>query len=114
MKHSEIAKSRSIVIVIDDDPAVRNSLKFSLELEGFAVREFGTGNDLLKSSDSLVCDCLVVDQNMPGLNGIDLIADLRSRNIWAPAILITTHPSADLKMRAAQRGIPIVEKPLLG
>jgi two-component system, LuxR family, response regulator FixJ len=114
MQLGEIADSRSVVIVVDDDLAVRNSLRFSLELEGFAVRDFGTGHDLLKCSDSLTCACLVVDQNMPGINGIDLIADLRSRAVSAPAILMTTHPSADLRTRAARRGIPIVEKPLLG
>ncbi len=57
---------------------------------------------------------MVVDQNMPGLSGIELITKLRAHDISAPAILITTHPDRSLKSRAAQANVPIVEKPLLG
>jgi FixJ family two-component response regulator len=104
----------AIVIVVDDDRAVRNSLKFSLEIEGFSVRTYACGGDLLSASTPLTCACLVVDQNMPGMTGLELIARLRDRHISAPAILITTHPSAALAARAACANIRIVEKPLLG
>jgi FixJ family two-component response regulator len=103
-----------VVIVIDDDLAVRNSLKFSLEIEGFTVRSYATAADLLSIGDLALCSCLVVDQNMPGMNGLDLIATLRARQLAAPAILITSHPSPSLRERAQAAGIPIVEKPLLG
>jgi len=103
-----------VVIVIDDDLAVRNSLKFSLEIEGLAVRSYATGSELLSAGDLALCNCLVVDQNMPGMNGLDLIALLRARHLAAPAILITSHPSPSLRERAHKAGIPIVEKPLLG
>jgi FixJ family two-component response regulator len=104
-----------IVIVIDDDLAVRNSLKFSLEVEGFTVRSYATGAELLDVGDDLAgCSCLVVDQNMPGMSGLDLIALLRARQPAAPAILITSHPSLSLRERARAAGVPIVEKPLLG
>ena len=103
-----------VVIVIDDDPAVRHSLKFSLEIEGFTVRSYATGPELLSDGDLALCSCLIVDQNMPGMSGLDLIALLRARHVSAPAILITTHPSLWLRERAQKAGIPIVEKPLLG
>jgi two-component system, LuxR family, response regulator FixJ len=103
-----------VVIVIDDDLAVRNSLKFSLEIEGFTVRSYATGAELLGAGDLALCNCLVVDQNMPGMNGLDLIARLRARQLAAPAILITSHPSLSLRERAQAAGVPIVEKPLLG
>jgi FixJ family two-component response regulator len=104
-----------VVIVIDDDLAVRNSLKFSLEVEGFTVRSYATGAELLDVGDDLArCSCLVVDQNMPGMSGLDLIALLRARQLAAPAILITSHPSLSLRERAGAAGVPIVEKPLLG
>jgi two-component system, LuxR family, response regulator FixJ len=105
---------RTIVIVIDDDGAVRNSLKFSLELEGFAVRAYGCAGDLLDSPQSPACACFVIDQNMPGMNGLDLIAKLRERRISTPAILITTHPNAAVVERARRAAVPIIEKPLLG
>jgi FixJ family two-component response regulator len=50
---------------------------------------------------------------MPGMNGLDLISELRARRIDTPAILITSHPNQTLRDRAAVAGIPIVEKPLL-
>jgi two-component system, LuxR family, response regulator FixJ len=103
-----------VVIVIDDDLAVRNSLKFSLEIEGLTVRGYATGAELLSAGDLALCNCLVVDQNMPGMNGLDLIALVRARKIAAPAILITSHPSPSLRDRAQKAGVPIVEKPLLG
>jgi FixJ family two-component response regulator len=64
-----------VVIVVDDDCGVRNSLKFSLKVEGFAVRAYGCAGDLLDSLDPLECHCLVIDQNMPGMKGLDLIAN---------------------------------------
>jgi two-component system response regulator FixJ len=103
-----------VVIIIDDDLAVRNSLKFSLEIEGLTVRSYATGVGLLSAGDLALCNCLVVDQNMPGMNGLDLIALLRARHFAAPAILITSHPSPSLRERAHKAGVPIVEKPLLG
>src|SRR5262245_64400380 len=80
-----------VVIIIDDDLAVRNSLKFSLEIEGLTVRGYATGAELLSADDLALCGCLVVDQNMPGINGLDLIALLRARHFAVPAILITRH-----------------------
>jgi two-component system, LuxR family, response regulator FixJ len=106
--------SRGTVVVVDDDPAVCNSLKFSLEIEGLTVRSYATGAELLRADDLALCSCLVVDQNMPGINGLDLIGLLRARHIVAPAILITSHPSPSLRERARTAGVPIVEKPLLG
>jgi two-component system, LuxR family, response regulator FixJ len=103
-----------VVIIIDDDLAVRNSLKFSLEIEGLTVRSYATGSELLSVGDLDLCSCLVVDQNMPGMNGLDLIGLLRARHFVAPAILITSHPSPSLRERARTAGVPIVEKPLLG
>jgi FixJ family two-component response regulator len=106
--------SDPVVIVVDDDLAVRNSLTFSLEIEGFTVRGYATGDELLEAGDLASCNCLVVDQKMPGLSGLDLIAKLRDRHIATPAILITSNPSLSLRQRAEKAAVPIVEKPLLG
>jgi two-component system, LuxR family, response regulator FixJ len=103
-----------VVAVVDDDPAVRNSLKFSLELEGFRVRIYGGAAELLRAADLSTCDCFVVDQKMPNMNGLDLIAKLRGRRVAAPAILIISEPSVALSARAAKLDVPIVEKPFLG
>jgi two-component system, LuxR family, response regulator FixJ len=103
-----------IVAVVDDDPAVSNSLKFSLELEGFRVRTYGGGWALLRAGDLDGCHCFVIDQKMPGLSGLETIAKLRDLGFAAPAILIISQPSVALSARAAAANVAIVEKPFLG
>ena len=98
---------------MDDDEAVCDSLRFSLVIEGYAVRVFSSAQQLLAETSIPAGDCFVVDQNMPGMSGLDLISNLRARNLVAPAILITSHPNSALRERAAAAGVPIVEKPLL-
>ncbi len=110
----EAAAKRPIVAVVDDDPAVCSSLKFSLELEGFAVRPYLSAVEVLGAGDLDACDCFVIDQRMPGMNGMELIDALRHRHLLTPAILIISHPNAAVSARAARAAIPIVEKPLLG
>ena len=79
------------VLIIEDDPAVRSSLKFALEVEGFLARAYQTGAELLKDTDIPEDGCLIVDYKLPDMNGLDLIVELRRRKIDLPAILITTH-----------------------
>jgi two-component system, LuxR family, response regulator FixJ len=105
---------RPIVAVVDDDPAVCGSLKFALELEGFAVRTYHSGAELLHADDLKDCNCFVIDQRMPGMTGMELVDTLRGQQVSTPAILIISHPSAALNARAEKAAIPIVEKPLLG
>lgn len=101
------------VIVVDDDTAVRDSLKFALELEGMNVRAYGGGAELLADADALSRGCLVVDYSMPAMNGLELVRRLRSRKVALPAILITGKADEDLRHRAARAGFRLVlEKPL--
>jgi two-component system, LuxR family, response regulator FixJ len=104
---------RPLIAVVDDDPAVCNSLKFSLELEGFAVRTYRSGAELLQAGNIGDCECFVVDQRMPGMSGLDLIASLRQHEIAAPAILVVSQSNDALHARAAKAAVPIVEKPFL-
>jgi len=101
------------VLIIEDDPAVRSSLKFALEVEGFIARAYQPGVELLNDTDIPEHGCLVVDYKLPDMNGLDLIVELRRRKMDLPAILITTHPSAAVRDRAARAGVPLIEKPLL-
>lgn len=101
------------VVVVDDDPAVCSSLKFSLELEGFSVRAYGSAAEFLKVGPA-GADCLVIDQRMPVMTGMELIGILRGQNIPTPTVLIVSQPNAAVTARAAKAGVPIVEKPFLG
>jgi two-component system, LuxR family, response regulator FixJ len=107
------APGQSVVLVIDDDYAVRNSLKFALEIEGFSVQVYPTGTALLAEGDMPESGCLVADYHLPGMNGLDLIQLLRERNVELPAILITSHPTAAIRSRAVLAGVRLIEKPLL-
>ena len=102
------------VLVVDDDPAVCNSLKFSLELEGFEVRTFCAAADLLSATDLPRSGCLVIDYHMPSINGLELHRRLREQGNTMPAILTTTAPDPALRRRASALGVSLVEKPLLG
>jgi two-component system, LuxR family, response regulator FixJ len=114
MQEAEIAARRPIVAVVDDDPAVSISLKFALELEGFAVRIFGSGAEFLEAGNADECDCVVVDHKMPDMSGLELIEKLHDREVLTPAILLVSNPNAAVSARAARGAIPVVEKPLFG
>jgi len=115
MKNQDaLSNSGLAVIVISDDLAVRNSLKFWLEIEGLAVRSYVSGADLLSAGDLARCDCYVVDQKTSATSALNLIAQLRDRRLTAPAILIASHPSLTLRQQAEKAEVPIVEKPLVG
>ena len=102
------------VAIVDDDAAVRCSLKFALEVEGFAVHAYGQGDELFGDADLADCACFIIDQKLPGTTGLDLVTALRALRIAAPVILITSAPPPAVQERAARAGVPIVEKPLLG
>jgi two-component system, LuxR family, response regulator FixJ len=109
-----LTKSAPVIVVVDDDVAVCNSLKFSLELDGFAVRAYRSAAELLNAGDLSSCNCFIIDQNMPVMSGMELIAKLRERKVLAPAILIVSQPNATLSARATAAKVPIVEKPFFG
>lgn len=106
--------SRGPVLVVDDDDAVRRSLRFALELEGLDVRLYVDGPALLGDEVNLpATGCLVVDQFMPGMEGVELMTHLRLRQVRLPAIMITAKASDELRARAHAAGFDFVlEKPL--
>jgi two-component system response regulator FixJ len=109
-----MATFHPIIVVVDDDAAVRNSLKFSLELDGFAVRTYANAAELLGSGNLNSFQCLVVDQDMPRMTGLELVTALRAQGVKAPALLISGRLSPAVTRQASVAGIPVVEKPFLG
>jgi two-component system, LuxR family, response regulator FixJ len=108
----EIAKQ--VILVVDDDEAVRDSLRNMMKSEGFEVRAFSNGRDLLNEASLPAIGCLVVDYHMPAMNGLELVSALRGRGVSIPAILITGNPTEYARARAAAIAVLVVEKPWLG
>jgi FixJ family two-component response regulator len=101
------------IIVVDDDAAVCASLKFCLELDGYAVEAHESGEALAACSEFPRCGCLVLEYAVPGMSGLQLLSALRDRDVALPAVLVTTQPTRAVRAAAAKAGVPIVEKPLL-
>ena len=106
--------SRRMVAVIDDDPAVRSSLQFSLEIEGYDVSIFESSEQLLHDPEIARFQCFIVDQHLHTLNGLELVKRLRDLSVLNPVILVTSRPNELLRREAVRFGAHIVEKPLLG
>lgn len=105
--------SRPTVFLVDDDPAVAHAVQFSFDLEGLDVRNFRDAESLLACGPLPDKGCLVIDYQLPGVDGLALLDRLRENGVRMPAVLITTNPRPHLRARAAAAGVPIIEKPLL-
>ena len=113
-RHRNMTHSHPIIAVVDDDAAFRNSLKFSLEIEGFAVRVYASAEEFLDSGNLTSFQCLIVDQDMPRMTGLELVATLRERGAKVPTLLISGNSTPAVKRQASVAGIPVIEKPFLG
>src|SRR5271157_1943891 len=103
-----------LVAVVDDDEAVRDSLRFLLETAGFHVVTYGSAGQFLAEAKPGDLVCLVVDQHMPDQTGLQLVSRLRHQGSALPIALITGSPSADLARRAQELGVStVLEKPLI-
>lgn len=102
---------RKIVAVIDDDPAVLDSMKFLLEVAGYSVSAFSSAMEFLERSTPELT-CLILDQHMPQMTGLELVARLRTDGRNIPVLLITGSPSSALTALASRLGIEkVLEKP---
>ncbi len=105
---------KNVIIVVDDDKAVRESLKFSLQLDGMDVHVCDSAAALLDYPGLDDAACLVVDYRMPETDGFALREKLAARGVSAPQILMTAPVSSALRHRAKVAGFfAILEKPLL-
>lgn len=99
-----------VVAVIDDDTAVLESLKFFLETAGYAVAAYDSATAYLNDRDVRPA-CLIVDQHMPMMTGLELIARLRRQSAEVPMLLITGSPTSAIAARANELGVAMLEKP---
>lgn len=101
----------TLIYVVDDDPAILHSTRFLLEGEGHAVEAFASGLDLLAVFPGPRPNCVLLDQVMPGLDGLAVVGRLRAIDVFVPVILVTGHPDPGIRSKARAAGIPLIEKP---
>ncbi len=101
-----------MVHVIDDDAAMRDSLRFLLESAGFAAQTYETAMEFLEASPDLAGGCIVTDIRMPGMSGLDLVRHLKARNVNLPIVMITGHGDVPLAVESMKAGVAdFLEKP---
>jgi two-component system response regulator FixJ len=104
--------SNTVVHIVDDEEAVRNSLAFLLTSAGFAVRVHQSATDFLAVAPEVTNGCLVTDLRMPDIDGIELLKRLRAADAMLPAIMVTGHGDIQMAVEAMKNGaIDFIEKP---
>jgi FixJ family two-component response regulator len=109
-----MTQTEPIVLLVDEDSAVRDALKFALELEGIRVAVCSSGRELLMHPDLRRACCLIVNSNMSAMDGFEVLEHLAAIEVQAPVILIAGEATPSLQQRARDAGVRhILEMPLL-
>ncbi len=114
---AEVTKTEQIdrpgpICVVDDDDSVCDSMTILLETYGFSVFACGSGAQFLGDDRRAKTKCLVIDQHMPGMDGLDVVAELHRDGVFLPTVLITGRLDTGIAQRANGLGVrAILEKP---
>ena len=109
---TENAPSESIVFVVDDDPAVRESVKEVLESVGLKVILYGSAVEFLESTIPDASCCIVLDVRMPEMSGIKLQEELTKAEIQVPIVFVSAHGDIAMVVRAMKAGaVDFLAKP---
>ncbi|MCU0974879.1 MAG: response regulator FixJ [Steroidobacteraceae bacterium] len=100
------------VFVVDDDEAVRTSLRLLLKSVGLLVETFASAQEFLDQFDPDRAGCLVLDIRMPGMSGLELQMQLNDRHSIMPIVFITGHGDVPMAVEAMQAGaVDFIQKP---
>jgi two-component system, LuxR family, response regulator FixJ len=103
--------NKAIVVVVDDDPAVRDSMRALLESAGYVVKDYASAKAFLKEPLP-AGGCLVTDIRMPDMDGLELQEEITRRGMDIPVVIMTGHGDVPLAVRAMKAGaLDFVEKP---
>ena len=104
--------SAGAVLIIDDEAEIRESLQTLLELEGFVVETASSGEEGLQRVGEHPFDLVLLDLALPGRNGMEILAEIRSHDLHLPVIMITAYGTVENAVRAMQSGAAnFVQKP---
>ena len=103
---------KTVIHIIDDDAAMRDSLAFLLDVNGFEPQVYESADAFLKGSTIDVARCVVSDIRLPGMTGVELVRKLKGGGSKCPVILITGHGDVALAVEAMKAGaVDFIEKP---
>ena len=97
-------REEAAIRVVDDEASVRHSWEFILESAGWTVRSYASAEAFLKLDDPHIPGCVVLDVQMPGMSGIELMRELASRSNRLPVIFATAHGDIDMAVQALKDG----------
>jgi FixJ family two-component response regulator len=104
---------KAVLSVVDDDEAVRESIKSLLRSLGYSVHAFASAEEFLNSPQIHQTSCVISDVQMPGLSGIELQARLHAGGHRIPIIFVTGYPDERVRERAMQAGaVSFMSKPI--
>jgi len=111
-----VTVTRDVVVwLVDDVASVRKSIRAVLETSDFTVRDFSSAKEFLADFQPGSTGCLVVDQHMPEMSGIELLQQLSARGIMPPTIVITGQGNSALRAKALHAGAAaMLDKPVDG
>lgn len=92
------------ILVVDDEPAIRNSYKTVLDKDGFVCRLASSGEEAIAAVDSEAFDIVMTDIRMPGLSGVDVMRHVKARSPDTVVLLVTAHASLETAIEAVREG----------
>ena len=112
-EHDDTVPVSPLIHIVEDDSAIRESLKLLLETRGYVVDAFESGDELFARGDLANCTCMILDVNLPGDNGFDIVAKLRQRGVSTPAIFMSGRVNAAMRAQAQDaQAVAFFDKPV--
>src|SRR5438128_3642522 len=101
------------ILIVDDEPGIRQSLAGVLEDEGFAVAAVGSGEQCLRAFEQRIYACVLLDVWLPGIDGLETLERLRAAYPDVGVVMISGHGNIETAVRATKLGaFDFIEKPL--
>ena len=101
------------ILVVDDEPAIRDTMRMTLEYDGHEVTAAGSGQEAIALAEKESPDLVFLDIKMPGMDGLEVLGRLRAMNETLPVVIVSAHGTAATALEAGRLGaFRFIEKPL--
>jgi len=101
------------VLVVDDETAIREAIRMTLEYEGYRIEEARSGQDAIDKATKVDYDAILLDIKMPVLDGIEVLENLKEHKVTSPVVMVSGHGDVHTAVECTKRGaFDFLEKPL--